>query len=138
MKGVFSWWARWACRVGTRDFLSALAAQVGPVQNIIFPHCTAYTISIPLSPSPSKPGRQLCWVARLLVYCVSGRDRQGSFLTYKPKHPVSGHLTFSQRGWANPAGFSATIRGFFRSPFSSDSVDQHLIRGQISSERSIS
>jgi len=30
-----------------------------------------YTISIPLSPSPSKLGRQPCWVAFLLV-CVSG------------------------------------------------------------------
>ncbi len=29
-----------------------------------------YTISVPLSPSPSKLGRQSCWVARLLV-CVS-------------------------------------------------------------------
>ncbi len=29
------------------------------------------SISIPLSPSPSKPGRQPCWVGCLLV-CVSG------------------------------------------------------------------
>jgi hypothetical protein len=38
-------------------------------------HChsvySPYTISIPLSPSPSKLGRQPCWAACLLV-CVSG------------------------------------------------------------------
>jgi hypothetical protein len=27
----------WACRAGTRDFCSALAASVGPVQNIFVP-----------------------------------------------------------------------------------------------------
>ncbi len=65
MKGVLSWLVRWACRAGTRDFCSALAALVGPVQNIFSP---PYTISIPLSPyaSPGKLGRQPCWVACLL------------------------------------------------------------------------
>ncbi len=28
---------RWACRAGTRDFCPALAALVGPVQNMFFP-----------------------------------------------------------------------------------------------------
>ncbi len=55
-----------ACRACTRDFCSALAALVGPVQNIF---SSPYTISMPLSPSPSKLGRQPCWVACLLV-CV--------------------------------------------------------------------
>ncbi len=36
MKGVLPWLVRLACRVGTRDFCSALAAVVGPVQNILF------------------------------------------------------------------------------------------------------
>ncbi len=36
MKGVFPWLVRWACRAGTRDFCSALAALVSPVQNIFF------------------------------------------------------------------------------------------------------
>ncbi len=31
IKGVLSWLVRWACRAGTRDFGSALAALVGPV-----------------------------------------------------------------------------------------------------------
>ncbi len=35
-KGVLSWLVCLACRAGTRDFCSALAAQVGPVQNIFF------------------------------------------------------------------------------------------------------
>jgi hypothetical protein len=57
----------WSCRVRTRDFCSALAALVGPVQNIF---SSPYTISIPLSPSPCKLGRKPCWEACLLV-CVS-------------------------------------------------------------------
>jgi hypothetical protein len=36
MKGVLSWLVRWACRAGTRDFCSALAALFGPVQNVFF------------------------------------------------------------------------------------------------------
>ncbi len=38
MKWVLSWLVRWACRTGIRDFCSALAAVVGPVQNVFFPH----------------------------------------------------------------------------------------------------
>ncbi len=36
MKMVLPWLVRSACRAGTRDFCSALAALVGPVQNIVF------------------------------------------------------------------------------------------------------
>jgi hypothetical protein len=68
MKEVLPWLVRWACRAGTRDFCSALAAEVDPVQNIF---SSSYTISIPLASSPSKLGRQPFWVACLLV-CVSG------------------------------------------------------------------
>jgi hypothetical protein len=67
MKGFLSWLIRWACRAGTRYLCSALAALVGPVENIF---SSPYTISVTLSPSPSKLGRQPCWVACLLV-CVS-------------------------------------------------------------------
>jgi hypothetical protein len=35
-EGVLTWLVRWAYRAGTRDFCSALAALVGPVQNIFF------------------------------------------------------------------------------------------------------
>jgi hypothetical protein len=35
-KGVLPCLIRWACRASTRDFCSALAAIVGPVQNIFF------------------------------------------------------------------------------------------------------
>jgi hypothetical protein len=45
MKGVCPWLVRWAFRAGTRDFRPALAALVGPVQNIFSqyncPHCPA-------------------------------------------------------------------------------------------------
>ncbi len=47
------------------------------VQNIFF---LTYTISIPLSPSPSKLGRQPCWVACLLV-SVSGCSRNDQYHT---------------------------------------------------------
>ncbi len=36
MKGVRPWLVSWACRAGTRDFCSTLAALVGPVQKIFF------------------------------------------------------------------------------------------------------
>jgi hypothetical protein len=49
-------------------FCFALAALIGPVQNIFV--LNVHRTSIPLSPSASKLGRQPCWVACLLV-CVS-------------------------------------------------------------------
>jgi hypothetical protein len=36
MQGVLPCLVRWASRAGTRDFCSALAAIVGPIQNILF------------------------------------------------------------------------------------------------------
>ncbi len=36
VKGVLPWLIHWACRAGTRDFCSALAALVSLVQNIFF------------------------------------------------------------------------------------------------------
>jgi hypothetical protein len=56
MKGVFYWLVRWACRAGTGDFCSALAALISPVQNIFFSH--GNTISIPLSTSETHTKRQ--------------------------------------------------------------------------------
>jgi hypothetical protein len=41
MKGVFFWLVHWARRAGARDFYSALADLVGPVQNIF---SSPYTI----------------------------------------------------------------------------------------------
>jgi hypothetical protein len=70
VKGVLPWLVCWACHAGTRYFCSALAALVGPILNI-FP--SPYTISILLSPPPSKLDRQPCWVACLSV-CVSGDE----------------------------------------------------------------
>jgi hypothetical protein len=50
-KGVLPWLVRLAYSASRRDFCSALAALVGPVLNIF---SSPYTISIPLSPSPSN------------------------------------------------------------------------------------
>jgi hypothetical protein len=55
-----------------RFLFSALAALVGPVQNIF---SSPYTILIPLSPSPSKLGSQPCWVACLLVWVSEKNDK---------------------------------------------------------------
>jgi len=82
MKGVLPWLIYWACNADTRDFCSVLAALVGTVQNIF---TSLYTISIPLSSSPSKLDRQPCWVACLLV-CVFG------------SHPA---VPFTQMGFCN-------------------------------------
>ncbi len=56
---------RWACRAGTRDFCSALAAPVGPVQNIF-----VVTVHYFKSPSPIKLGRQPCCVASSYSVCL--------------------------------------------------------------------
>jgi hypothetical protein len=65
MKGVLPWLFRWAfCHADTRDFCSALAALIGPVQNIFF-------LTVHYFDSFCKLGRQPCWVAYLSV-CVSG------------------------------------------------------------------
>ncbi len=65
---------RW--RAGTRDFFPALAALVGPVQNIF---TSSYIISLHLSPSLCKLGRQSCHVACLWLYRTQRhRDRRPS------------------------------------------------------------
>ncbi len=42
MKGILLWLVRWAYRAGTKYFCPALAALVGPVQNICFPYPTLF------------------------------------------------------------------------------------------------
>ncbi len=53
IEGVHPWLVCWACRAGTGYFCSSLTALVSPVLNIF---SSLYTISFPLSPSPSKLG----------------------------------------------------------------------------------
>ncbi len=67
MKGVFSWLVRWACRDCTRDFCSALAALVSPVQNIFSPseHYFGFFVLI------AQQGRQAAVLGRL-SHSVSG------------------------------------------------------------------
>ncbi len=49
MKGVLHWLVRWAYRDGTRDFCPALAALVGPVQNIFFPTLQYFISFVPIA-----------------------------------------------------------------------------------------
>ncbi len=73
MKGVLPWLVPLAYHAVTRDFCPALAALVGPVQNI-FPHRTLFHFICPHGPHPPASGhkeRQSCRVACLLIL-VSG------------------------------------------------------------------
>jgi hypothetical protein len=67
MKGVLPWLVRWACCAGTRNFCPALAALVGPVQNIF---SSPYAISINLSSSPQQAGQAVV-LGRLSLSNVS-------------------------------------------------------------------
>ncbi len=64
----------WVWRAGTREFCSTLAALVGSIY--FFP--SPYIISIPLSPSLNKLGRQPCWVACLCAQLWSCSNVKGS------------------------------------------------------------
>jgi len=55
MKRVLPRLVLWACRAGTRDFCSALAALVGPVQNIF--SLAVYYFNIPLSLIAQQAGK---------------------------------------------------------------------------------
>jgi hypothetical protein len=48
LKGVLSWLVRWACRSGTRDFCSALAALNDPVKNRFFLSVHYFTSFVPI------------------------------------------------------------------------------------------
>jgi hypothetical protein len=67
MKGVFSWLVRWACRAGTRDFCSALAAIAGPDPNIFFPRRTLFQFLCPNRPASWAGSR----VGSPVSYCLS-------------------------------------------------------------------
>ncbi len=49
IKGVLPWLVPWACRASTRDFCSALAALVGPVQNIFFHTVHCFNAFVPIA-----------------------------------------------------------------------------------------
>ncbi len=64
MKEVLPWLIRcWACVAGTRDFFSAFAAHVSPVNKFLY--LTVHKLS-----------RQPCWAACLSIICVSGNNIQ--------------------------------------------------------------
>jgi hypothetical protein len=73
MKGVPPWLVRWACCADTRDFSSALAALVGPGQNIF---SSPYTISIPFGTIAQQAGQAAVLGCLSLSLCLcSGQER---------------------------------------------------------------
>ncbi len=72
-------------RAGTGDFCSALAALVGPVQNVCFLTIHYFNAFVPL---PSKLGRKPYWVACLLV-CVSGYKTIKDFFALPDVRPAN-------------------------------------------------
>ncbi len=83
-KGVLSWSVRWACRAGTTDYCTALAALVCPVQNICFLTVDFFNAFVRIA---GKLGRQPCWVACLLVCVSAGKIYGVLVLTSKYPYP---------------------------------------------------
>ncbi len=72
MKGVLPWLNCWTCCADKRDFYSALAALVGPVQNIIFLAIYYFDPFVPIAQQPV----QAAVLGRLsLSVCVSGETK---------------------------------------------------------------
>jgi hypothetical protein len=101
MKGVLPWLICWACRAGTRDFGPALAALVGPLQNIIFPRRTLIQFI--------NPHRPASWAG-----CRAGSPVSYSMCLWKGPsliHSVGPYLPpFQSLVYAPPPG-SAPLRG---------------------------
>jgi hypothetical protein len=55
MKGVPPWLVRWACRAGIRYFSSALAALIGPDQNIFLLTVHYFNSFVPIAQQAGKP-----------------------------------------------------------------------------------
>jgi hypothetical protein len=53
MPGVLPWWVRGACRAGTIDFCSALAALVGPIQ-FFFPPVHFFSLLVTIAQQPGQ------------------------------------------------------------------------------------
>jgi hypothetical protein len=70
MKEVLPWLVLWACHAGTRDFRSALAALVGPVQNIFFLAVHFFNSFVPIA---HQAGQGVV-LGFLSLVCVSGYE----------------------------------------------------------------
>ncbi len=66
--GVLSWLVRWAYHSGTKIFCPALAALVGPVQNMLF--LSPHTISLHLSPIAQPVGQAVVLHRLSLNMCL--------------------------------------------------------------------
>jgi hypothetical protein len=86
MKGVLSWFVLWAYRAGTRDLCSALAALVGPVQNMFFITIHYYNFFVPFA----QQARQAAMLGRLSISaCLWPIPRKIWFPSANPgKHTV--------------------------------------------------
>jgi hypothetical protein len=68
IKGIHPWLVCWACRASTKDFCSAFAALVGPVQNIFFLTVHYFNSFLPIA----QQARQPVVLGHLSLVCVSG------------------------------------------------------------------
>jgi hypothetical protein len=108
MKGVLPWLVRWACLAGTRDFCSALAALVGAVQYIFFPHFKLFQFLCPPLPASWAVGRQPCWVACLsMCLCLRQMLKYVNIILYKI---VRENIPYSTRVWALAPGKEEKVR----------------------------
>jgi hypothetical protein len=80
MKGVLPFWlirCRWSCRAGTRDFWPALAAQVGPAQNIFFLTVHFFYAFVPIA---QQAGQEAMLDRLSLSLCLWSRPSMGLIL----------------------------------------------------------
>jgi hypothetical protein len=70
----------WACRAGTRDFCSALATLVGPVQNIVFFTVNYFNSFVPIA----QQARQAAVLGRLsLTVSLWSKFNEQSAVVYE-------------------------------------------------------
>jgi hypothetical protein len=65
--GHWCWLVCWACRAGKRDFCPALAALVGPVQNIFFPAVHYFNSFFPIT---QQAGQAVVLGRLSLIMCL--------------------------------------------------------------------
>ncbi len=99
MKGVLPW----ACRSGTRDFYSALAAPISLVQNICFLTARFFTLFVPIAKHPG----QAVVLGRL---SLKGHGNKADFLGFLQKLVPHESLRLP----LEPFRFQLRIRGDIR------------------------
>jgi hypothetical protein len=85
MNWVIPWLIRWACRAGTRDFGPALAALVGPVQNIFFRTVHYFTSFVPIIQHAGQAVVPHCLSLTMYLWSMVMEHFQGT----GPGHAIS-------------------------------------------------